>query len=219
MGRGKGWTTKRGIWRHFAKDPEGWNRSRPQSNRCRNSVRLWHLQNQTVFTPQLETMGAKHGRDKNCSMQKQILFFSGHFWARPPKKMKSYFWTTNCKRSLRHFEGQQFSKALILALVQKHLTTVWGKAFESCRTNSLARHCKYRDSETLATPGPFLPEGKGPFLYPETAKIWPIRGAISVCVYIYAVKLLSGPSLGFLNVIIWSKLGFLNVIIWSKFVF
>ena len=37
--------------------------------------------------------------------------------------------------------------------------------------------------------------------------------------YIYAVKLLSGPSLGFLNVIIWSKLGFLNVIIWSKFVF
>ena len=36
---------------------------------------------------------------------------------------------------------------------------------------------------------------------------------------IYAVKLLSGPSLGFLNVIIWSKLGFLNVIIWSKFVF
>ena len=34
-----------------------------------------------------------------------------------------------------------------------------------------------------------------------------------------AVKLLSGPSLGFLKVIIWSKLGFLKVIIWSKFVF
>ena len=33
------------------------------------------------------------------------------------------------------------------------------------------------------------------------------------------MKLLSGPSLGFLHVIIWSKLGFLNVIIWSKFVF
>ena len=33
------------------------------------------------------------------------------------------------------------------------------------------------------------------------------------------MKLLSGPSLGFFNVIIWSKLGFLNVIIWSKFVF
>ena len=32
------------------------------------------------------------------------------------------------------------------------------------------------------------------------------------------MKLLSGPSLGFLNVIIWSKWGFLNVIIWSKFV-
>ena len=42
---------------------------------------------------------------------------------------------------------------------------------------------------------------------------------ISLYIYIYAVKLLSGPSLGFLNVIIWSKLGFLNVIIWSKFVF
>ena len=40
-----------------------------------------------------------------------------------------------------------------------------------------------------------------------------------IYIYIYAVKLLSGPSLGFLNVIIWSKLGFLNVIIWSKFVF
>ena len=38
-------------------------------------------------------------------------------------------------------------------------------------------------------------------------------------IYIYAVKLLSGPSLGFLNVIIWSKLGFFNVTIWSKFVF
>ena len=37
--------------------------------------------------------------------------------------------------------------------------------------------------------------------------------------YIYVVKLLSGPSLGFLKVIIWSKLGFLKVIIWSKFVF
>ena len=33
------------------------------------------------------------------------------------------------------------------------------------------------------------------------------------------MKLLSGPSLGFLEVIIWSKLGFLEVIIWSKFVF
>ena len=33
------------------------------------------------------------------------------------------------------------------------------------------------------------------------------------------MKLLSGPSLGVLNVIIWSKLGFLKVIIWSKFVF
>ena len=40
-----------------------------------------------------------------------------------------------------------------------------------------------------------------------------------IYIYIYAVKLLSGPSLGFLNVIIWSKLGFINVIIWSKFVF
>ena len=40
-----------------------------------------------------------------------------------------------------------------------------------------------------------------------------------IYIYIYAVKLLSGPSVGFLNVIIWSKLGFFNVIIWSKFVF
>ena len=38
-------------------------------------------------------------------------------------------------------------------------------------------------------------------------------------VYIYVVKLLSGPSLGFLKVIIWSKLAFERVIIWSKFVF
>ena len=48
---------------------------------------------------------------------------------------------------------------------------------------------------------------------------------LDVCVYVYiyiyihAVKLLSGPSLGFLEVIIWSKLGFLEVIIWSKCVF
>ena len=42
---------------------------------------------------------------------------------------------------------------------------------------------------------------------------------ISIYIYIYAVKLLSGPSLGALNVSIWSKLGFLKVIIWSKFVF
>ena len=42
---------------------------------------------------------------------------------------------------------------------------------------------------------------------------------IYIYIYIYVVKLLSGPSLGFLNVIIWSKLGFFNVIIWSKFVF
>ena len=49
----------------------------------------------------------------------------------------------------------------------------------------------------------------------------PSRHLVCMCIYIYicAVKLLSGPSLGFLNVIIWSKWGFLNVIIWSKFVF
>ena len=51
-----------------------------------------------------------------------------------------------------------------------------------------------------------------------------IRPSLSLYIYIYiyiyyAVKLLSGPSLGFLKVIIWSKLGFLKVIIWSKFVF
>ena len=45
------------------------------------------------------------------------------------------------------------------------------------------------------------------------------RGPVSNYIYMYAVKLLSGPSLGFLEVIIWSKLGFLEVIIWSKFVF
>ena len=38
-------------------------------------------------------------------------------------------------------------------------------------------------------------------------------------IYIYAVKLLSGPSLGFLKVIIWSTLGFLKVIVWYKIVF
>ena len=46
-----------------------------------------------------------------------------------------------------------------------------------------------------------------------------IHTYIHTYIYIYAVKLLSGPSLGFFNVILWSKLGFLNVIIWSKFVF
>ena len=49
----------------------------------------------------------------------------------------------------------------------------------------------------------------------------PLSLSLSLYIYmfIYAVKLLSGPSLGVLNVIIWSKLGFLKVIIWSKFVF
>ena len=45
------------------------------------------------------------------------------------------------------------------------------------------------------------------------------NGYVHTYIYIYVVKLLSGPSFGFLKVIIWSKLGFLKVIIWSKFVF
>ena len=57
----------------------------------------------------------------------------------------------------------------------------------------------------------------------DKLKFWPFFGPLievmAIYIYIYAVKLLSGPSLGFLNVIIWSKLGFLNVMIWSKFVF
>ena len=66
----------------------------------------------------------------------------------------------------------------------------------------------------------------GQVIDPTMAKLltlkWPKNGQVidpTAYIYIYAVKLLSGPSLGFLNVIIWSKLGFLNVIIWSKFVF
>ena len=42
---------------------------------------------------------------------------------------------------------------------------------------------------------------------------------IHIYIYMHAVKLLSGPSLGFLRVIIWSKLAFERVIIWSKFAF
>ena len=52
----------------------------------------------------------------------------------------------------------------------------------------------------------------------KRAKLGPDNNSTAY-IYIYAVKLLSGPSLGFLKVIIWSKLGFLKVIIWSKFVF
>ena len=38
-------------------------------------------------------------------------------------------------------------------------------------------------------------------------------------IYIYAVKLLSGPSLGFFGSYYLVQVGFLEVIIWSKFVF
>ena len=40
-----------------------------------------------------------------------------------------------------------------------------------------------------------------------------------MCIYIYAVRLLSGPSLGVFGSYYLVQVGFLEVIIWSKFVF
>ena len=40
-----------------------------------------------------------------------------------------------------------------------------------------------------------------------------------IYIYAYAVKLLSGPSLGFLEVIIWSKLGFWKLLSGPSWVF
>ena len=49
---------------------------------------------------------------------------------------------------------------------------------------------------------------------------WPKNGqVINSAAYIYAVKLLSGPSLGFFGSYYLVQVGFLEVIIWSKFVF
>ena len=49
----------------------------------------------------------------------------------------------------------------------------------------LEKHCKYMHLKTLATPGPFA--RKGPFLYPEMAKIWPFlvpSAQVYVCICI-----------------------------------
>ena len=47
----------------------------------------------------------------------------------------------------------------------------------------------------------------------------PIPAKHPVYIYIYAVRLLSGPSLGVFGSYYLVQVGFLEVIIWSKFVF
>ena len=63
----------------------------------------------------------------------------------------------------------------------------------------------------------FLTYSLDQFLTYKRPNLGPVFN-FTACIY-YAVRLLSGPSLGFLKVIVWSKWGFLKVIIWSKFVF
>ena len=54
------------------------------------------------------------------------------------------------------------------------------------------------------------------------AKLLTLHGQVinsTAYIYIYAVKLLSGPSLGVFGSSYLVQVGFLEVIIWSKFVF
>ena len=59
---------------------------------------------------------------------------------------------------------------------------------------------------------------RGPNHHPEVARI-PLLQHIYIYIYISAVKLLSGPSLGVFGSYYLVQVGFLEVIIWSKFVF
>ena len=58
----------------------------------------------------------------------------------------------------------------------------------------------------------------GPVLTLEKANIGPVFNSTAY-IYIYAVRLLSGPSLGVFGSYYLVQVGFLEVIIWSKFVF
>ena len=98
----------------------------------------------------------------------------------------------------------------------------WGKFWLMFK-----KHCKNRDFNTHSETRQVryseccpLGEDTGGHMYEKTSVIIGyIYIHTSIYIYIYAVKLLSGPSLGVFGSYYLVQVGFLEVIIWSKFVF
>ena len=89
IGRG----TKQGTWRHFAKGPEpARNPEKEMSQFCA----ILTPPKQTIFIPP--------------SSQKKLFFWAFLGTTSPKKRLKAHFWTTNCQKSFRHFEANDFQK-------------------------------------------------------------------------------------------------------------
>ena len=88
-------------------------------------------QNRQFSSRQAEIMSVKRGNNRDGSVPRKNTILLCIFCAQPLQKQNFNFSTGNCQKSLRNFEGERFSKTLILALVQNHLTIIWEKASEN----------------------------------------------------------------------------------------